>query len=360
MIEQFISDKIKNSEAYITSNEISKVRLDANENPYDISKEVKMQIMRAIENENFNFYPDSECNELKKALAKYAAFNEKGIMIGNGSDELIHICMQCFINPGDSVLIHAPTFVMYETYTQMCCGRIIEFETDDQFEIDIEKLLNTAKSENVKAIILCSPNNPTGKTISLSDIEFAAANFNGIVIIDEAYYEFSKVTAKNLIDKYPNLIVLRTLSKAIGLAALRIGYLLCNPEMTRYLQRAKPPYNVNALSQIAAIAVMEQIDAKNKLIDNIIEEREKMQNAIGNMAGIQFFKSLGNFILIRTPYSQSIYMKLYENGIKVKCFNNGKIKNCLRITVGKPEVNDAVLKVLEVVCGGESNSIKNS
>ncbi len=353
MIEKLMNSSVKNIKPYPVGEDIDcSIILDKNENPYNIVKLLKNEISLETDNLMLNRYPEGSYKLLREELSRYTGINAENIVIGNGSDELLYMIMQAFLEKGEKVLLHTPTFAMYKSYANMVGGVIEEYETDDRFCIELETFKKVIDEKNPKILIICNPNNPTGSFIEIEAIEYLIQDFTGIVIIDEAYMEFCNQTAVKFLEKYKNVIILRTFSKALGLAGLRIGYMLSSMEVIDCVERAKSPYNVNAYSPAVAVAVLKNIDKVRKAINIILEERNSLISKLAELKGIEVFESKTNFVLIRADKCKELYASLFENGIAVKGFNDPKLKNCIRLALGTSTENRKVLETIEAVCKG--------
>jgi histidinol-phosphate aminotransferase len=306
--------------------------MDANENPYG----------------NLNRYPDPYQRELKAVISKIKGIPEENIFLGNGSDEVIDLCFRIFCSPGtDTALTFSPTYGMYEVSAEVNDVKIIKVPLNDSFQIDMPLVMPLLNSENLKLIFICSPNNPTGNCFNSSDIESIICNFHGIVIIDEAYIDFSdRPSFTEMTNRYSNLIVMQTLSKAMGLAAVRIGMAITNPAIIRYFNRIKPPYNISTVNQKAALKMLSAKGENKKQIKMIIRERDRLSENLMKMSITQkIFPTDANFILVKVKDATAIYNSLVENNIVVRN-RTTLVNNCLRITVGKPTENDALVNAL--------------
>ena len=309
------------------------IYLDANENPFG----------------EFNRYPDGDPIQLKQKLAEINQAKTENLFLGNGSDELIDLTMRIFCEPTkDSILIMNPSFVMYEIYAKMNNLQVEKLQLNSDFELEKDKFLDTISNSKSKVLFLCSPNNPTGN--SIADLEFYIQNFKGIVVVDEAYIEFSpNDSAVRLLSKYPNLIVLKTLSKAFGMASLRIGVGLSSPEIASLFIQLKPPYNISSESQKLALEQLNNIEQIQNNIKFILEEKEKLKQGLDQINEVvKIYPSDANFFLIEFKDAQLIYQKLLDNNI-LTSLRHPSLKNCLRISVGTAQENLELLKVLSEI-----------
>ncbi|AWG27069.1 histidinol-phosphate transaminase [Flavobacterium kingsejongi] len=307
------------------------VFLDANENPFG----------------TWNRYPDPNQQKLREKIAQVKSVTTDSVFLGNGSDEIIDLCFRIFCEPGkDKALTFTPTYGMYEVSAAINTVTLLELPLNEAFQIDEAAVLPLLQTENLKLVFLCSPNNPTGNT--LEGIDFILAHFNGIVIVDEAYIDFSnRPSYSQKINQYPNLIVLQTLSKAWGMAALRIGIALAQPELLSLLNRIKPPYNISSPAQQIALEALEATALFETQKQLLITEREKMTEALQQSPIIRkVYPSEGNFILVTVSDADRVYKQLTDTNLIVRN-RNTVIRNCLRITIGTPEENVLLLAALQ-------------
>jgi histidinol-phosphate aminotransferase len=309
------------------------VFMDANENPYG----------------KLNRYPDPYQKELKAAISDYKGIPEENIFLGNGSDEIIDLCFRVFCKPGfDKVLTFTPTYGMYEVSAAVNDITVIKIPLDKTFQIDLPVVKTHLNDKNLKMIFICSPNNPTGNAMNYSDVDYIVKNFNGIVIIDEAYIDFSdRPSFLRLIEKHPNLIVMQTFSKAFGLAAVRIGMAFMNRDVIQYFNKLKPPYNISTINQNAALRKLGRTDEVRKQIVRIKKERERVISAFKKMEKAEeIYPTDANFVLIKVKDSTAVYNSLVSKKIIIRN-RHSVVNNCLRITIGKKSENDCLLKALK-------------
>lgn len=323
------------------------IKLDGNENPYGCSPRVKRALS---EYPYYHIYPDSEQRELRKALQEYAGAPADQIVVGSGSDELIDFVMRLFINPGDRVINCVPTFGVYHFSADSYGGTVVVVPRDGSFAVDLPAVRNAARA-GAKVIFVASPNNPSGNTTSIEHVLDLLGN-DGIVVVDEAYYEFCGQTAVPLIASHSNLIVLRTFSKWAGLAGLRIGYGIFPRKFAEHLFRIKPPYNVNAAAQIAALESLKDLDYLRQTIRAIVSERQRLATMLAQTGILRPWPSEANFILCSVLKGQApaIHRHLRQRGILVRYFDTPLLKDYLRISVGKPEHTDALVAALSEIC----------
>lgn len=343
-LENILRKNIRDLKPYSSARDEFKgkegVFFDANENPFG-----------SVLPENYNRYPDPLQLELKDKLSKIKGVPVQNIFLGNGSDEAIDILFRAFCNPAiDNAIICPPTYGMYEVSAAINDVKIITVPlTPETFQLDTENILK-AITENTKLFFVCCPNNPTGNGVKWSSIKTILESFKGIVVIDEAYINFASYNSlvPELLN-YPNLVILQTLSKAWGLAGLRIGMAFASKDIIDIFNKIKPPYNINSASQSAALKALDEVDEINKMIKIIVAEREVLREALNKLSFVsKVFPSEANFLLVKLQDPNKIYNFLISNNIIVR--NRSAIKlceGCLRITIGTKEENKLLIESLQ-------------
>lgn len=323
------------------------VKLDANESPFELPLTVREEICRALATRSFNRYPDPLARDLVERLSQHTGVPAEGILAGNGSDELILTLLLTF-GTGGRVVITPPTFPMYEVHARIAGAKPFAVpRREGNFALNVEELIAAARHPETRAVIICSPNNPTGNATSLEELKAILQNCRVLVVVDEAYQEFGGESSLPLLKCYPHLVVLRTFSKAFGLAGLRVGYLLAHPEVVRQLKRVKQPYNLNAFSQLVARVALDHWEEYRRLIEEIKEEREKLYQELCFLPGVKAYPSEANFILFRTPLpAEEVHCRLVANGILIRKLGGPGLEQCLRVTVGKRDENRLFLEKL--------------
>ena len=309
--------------------------MDANENPFG----------------NLNRYPDPYQRDLKVAISKIKGILEKKIFLGNGSDEIIDLCFRVFCNPGvDKALTFTPTYGMYEVSASVNDIKVVKVPLNESFQIDLKKVNPWFSDKNLKLIFICSPNNPTGNCMNYSDVEYIIANFKGIVVIDEAYIDFSdKPSFIKSGYRYPNLILMQTFSKAFGLAAVRVGMAFIDPAIIQYFNKLKPPYNISTINQKAALRKLDKVEEYKNQVIKIIKERERLSANLKKMKITEkVYPSDANFLLVKVKNAGFIYNALVDKNIIVRN-RSSVIDNCLRITVGTPAENNKLVNALKTI-----------
>ncbi len=342
-LQQLVRKNIQNLQPYSSARDEFKgkegIFLDANENPFDTKNQI-------------NRYPDPQQKQVKAKLSELKNVPVENIFLGNGSDEVIDLVFRIFCEPKiDKALTFSPTYGMYEVSANINEVELLKMPLNADFQIDwkndFEKLGNYLKDENLKLIFICSPNNPTANDILLTSIEFILNNFSGIVIIDEAYIDFSQqISLTQKIAKYPNLIVMQTFSKAWGMAGVRVGMAFSNSEIINYFNKVKPPYNISSLNQQAILEKLNNYQVFENEVAEILSQRTLLINELQKLPKIQkIYPSQANFILIAKENADFVYNELVNQKIVVR--NRHKIvANCLRISVGTPQENELLLKAL--------------
>ncbi|HUH18847.1 histidinol-phosphate transaminase [Albibacterium sp.] len=341
-IQSILRENIKNLTPYSSARHEFKgkasVFLDANENAYGSPLD-----------KDFNRYPDPLQISVKEAISKIKGVPVANTFLGNGSDEAIDILIRAFCNPGhDNILILPPTYGMYEVAAAINDVEVKRVNLNSEYQLDLDKIAENI-DEHTRIIFVCSPNNPTGNSIYREDIETLLANFNGLVVVDEAYINYSR--QKSFIQElteYGNLVVLQTLSKAWGLAGLRVGIAFASEEIIEVFNKIKPPYNINQSSQELALKGLQQVDTVNKWILETTLERDRLIEKLAVLPFVErIYPSDANFILVKTQDGHSVYNYLAEREIIVRDRSKVSLcEGCLRITIGTPAENDLLIETL--------------
>ncbi|MCL4171507.1 UNVERIFIED_CONTAM: hypothetical protein GTU68_063667 [Idotea baltica] len=313
------------------------VFLDANENPI---------------NNGVNRYPDPQQGNVKQLLAEQKGIATEHILLGNGSDEVLDLIYRAFCEPKvDNVITLPPTYGMYNVLAQTNAVENREVLLMENFQPDVEAILKEI-DENSKLLFICSPNNPTGNAFNTELIEKILTSFNGLVVIDEAYIDFSsQISWLNKLKNYPNLIITQTLSKAYGLAGIRLGICFASTDIIEVLNKIKPPYNVNELTQQKALERLNNIEVVNSEISTILNEKQKLLNELNKVRFIKIiYPTDGNFILVKVDDANKRYTELLEKGIVIRNRSNQPLcDNCLRITIGTKQENETLIKALNEI-----------
>ena len=322
------------------------IKLDANENPYGCSPRVNQALATYP---YLNVYPNAGQTELRKLLQGYTGIGAEHIVAGSGSDDLIELVLRLFITPGDEVINCIPTFDMFRFCTEMYRGTLVDVVRDENFAVRVEAV-KAAISNKTKIISLVNPNSPTGTITPQKDI-LEIADTGLPVLVDEAYYEFSGETVVPLVSQYQNLMVLRTFSKWAGLAGLRVGYGIFPSKIADYLLTIKQPYNVNMAAQVAVQESLRDLDYLLSRVKAIVVERERLFAELDKLKWLKPFPSRANFILcsVLNGKARELQQGLQNRGILVRYFDQPLLRSYIRISVGKPEHTDALIKALREI-----------
>ncbi len=354
-VKKLIRPEIQALSAYHVADASGLIKLDAMENPYGWPDDMVNDWLTRLKSAELNRYPDPEARALvKKLRSNIGLSNNMELMLGNGSDELIQIILMSVAGSDRVVLAPSPTFVMYDMIARFTGMQYVSVPLKEDFSLDLDTMLSAIKQHQPAVIFLAWPNNPTGNLFNKSDVEAIIKASPGLVVVDEAYHAFCGESFVSELERYDNLLVMRTLSKT-GLAGLRLGILMGAPEWITEFNKVRLPYNINVLSQVSAEFALEYTDTLESQALAIREEREVMLQQLSANSEISVFPSKANFILFKTPAGKadSIHQLLKETGVLIKNMNgsNPALKDCLRVTVGKPEENkifmDALQKALQ-------------
>jgi len=344
-----VSQKIRDISPYSVPRFDCKIRLDGNESPFSLPKQVQEKVDKALKGIDINRYPDPEAESLIQIISRVCDFPKEGILLGNGSDELIGMLITTFTFGTGRILCPAPTFSMYKLTGLAMGAEIIETDLDERFDIDLDATISAIEENDPDLIFLASPNNPTGNMYSASKIAEIISVAKGIVVVDEAYSDFSGYTFLPLVKECENLVILRTLSK-VGFAGIRLGMLFARENLVTEINKVRYPYNINSLSQGVAKVVLDNHEFVSENIQLIIRERDRVYNALSSLERIEAYSSDANFVFFRVDDADTLFSKLVEKDILIRNFNRpGRLENCMRVTIGTPEENDAFLSTLGAI-----------
>ena len=340
-IDTLVRNNVKNMSSYSSARDDysggadkNLIYLDANESPFE---------------NGINRYPDNKHKNLKTVISKNKNINVNQVVFGNGTDEILDLIVRVFCNPSeDKIITLPPTYGMYDVIAKTNGVENIEIPLKSDFSIDTDKILDL-KTSNIKILFLCSPNNPTGNSFEINVLDNLIKKFNGIVVVDEAYIDFSsQKSLTNLIDKYENLIITQTMSKAYGMAGIRLGMGISNNKIINYINKIKPPYNVNTLTENKALKELNKIDEIKKNIDLVLNQRMLLLTSLEKLDFVEkIYKSDANFLLVKVDNADLRYNQLLEKGIIVRNRSNQPLcQNCLRITIGTKIENNSLIKTL--------------
>lgn len=350
--------------AYTLAERTAAVKIDQNENPRDLPELLKRRVLERALARPWSRYPPFDPAELTAALARHAGWKADGVLAGNGSNELIEALLMVTVGPGTRIVIPEPTFSLYALLAAILGADIQRVplvraapavSRDDSpaapgpFVYDAPAIAAARRRSAAPLTIVCSPNNPTGSSLPLAELERLCGEGDGLVVIDEAYHEFAGSSAAPLLERHPNLVVLRTFSKAQALAGLRVGYLLASPELVREVNKARLPYNLNLFSQIAALAALEEHGLAGEGVGALVAERERLLALLGDVPGVRAHASDANFFLLELASAdpKAVFASLLRRGVLVRDVTAYPLlERCLRVSVGSRDDNDAFLHAL--------------
>lgn len=347
-----LCDKLKNLTPYDPAEGIYRIRLDANESFLPLPDEVLEKLPKALERVRFNRYPDPLASELCFDFAQYYRVDPKSVTAGNGSDELLNIIANSFLQRGETVLTLAPDFSMYGFYAELAECRCVRMDKGEWFRIDPDAVIERANQEHAAMVIFSNPCNPTSVLLDREAVRKIIRGVNGLVVLDEAYMDFADASLIREADQYENLILLRTCSKAFGLAAIRLGFAVANPTLTRALQAAKSPYNVNSVTQAIGSAVLSEPEAARRAIEQILISRRSLYGMVQELAEkypgkIDVIEPQTNFVFARYEDSGELFEFLKKNAMIVR-----RMGDHLRITAGRNHENVEVTQKIDEFYAG--------
>ena len=325
----------------------AKIYLSANENPSNVPEDVQLEIRKALKSFSFNRYPDPLANELRDLIAEANGLSRENVLLGNGGDELLFNLALCWGGPGRKFLNVPPTFSVYEANARLTGTEVVNIPRKENFDIDEEAVLARMAEGDIDFAVITSPNNPTGKMASETFLKKLLDSSDALVMVDEAYFEFSRFSMRPYLDQYENLIILRTFSKAFSLAGVRMGYVLANPGVIREFLKVRQPYSVDSVSQAIATAVFKNRSLFVPGINQIIEQRGVLIEELNKLPGVTAFDSDSNYVLFRVDGADKVWEQLYSRGVLVRDFSHAQyLTDCLRVSVGSPEENKQFLAAL--------------
>jgi histidinol-phosphate aminotransferase len=334
---------------YTLAPRLASVKVNQNENPYDLPADLKRRVLDEALSRSWSRYPDFDPRELLEALGRFSRWRADGILAGNGSNELIEAVLMVTVGEGTPVVIPDPTFSLYALLTAVLGGKAIRVPLGPGFEYNADDLMRAQREHRASVVIVCSPNNPTGTVLAPEEVARLCRETDALIVVDEAYHEFAGQSVVPLLHEHGNLIVLRTFSKAMAMAGLRVGYLLASPELVAEVNKARLPYNLNFFSQAAALAVLFDPGPVEAAVARLVRARESLFADLAKVPGVRPYRSHANFILFalegRPP--AEVFRALYERGVLVRDVSAApRLSECLRVSVGTDEENAAFLAAL--------------
>lgn len=331
-------------------------KLNQNESPFDVPEAVKEAVIARVRRDPWNRYPPFSPTDLLERLARRHGWVPNGVLIGNGSNELIQATLAVTVGEGTRVVTPVPTFMLYRLLTGIFGGRHVPVPLTAGFEFDVDALIGAARDSRASVVVINSPNNPTGTPLPEGAAARLLAETEALIVMDEAYQDFGGPTAGTLLPDHPRLVVLRTFSKAMSLAGLRFGYALAHPDVAREIAKAKLPYNVNRVTLAAAHAALDSSGTLERQTEQVRRARDLLSGRLRGIAGLRAFPSAANFVLVRCeakPAAEVFRRLVEEHGILVRDVSGTPgLEECLRITVGSEEDVEAVAYAFVAILGG--------
>ncbi|MBO8137179.1 MAG: histidinol-phosphate transaminase [Desulfotomaculum sp.] len=345
---QYVREDLRDLQPYKPHDYPGVIKLDANENPYPFPREALDNIGALLSEINFHRYPDPMADKLREDIAGYAGVRPGQVLVGNGSDEIIFYLAQAF-GSGNRVVIASPTFSMYRIHSRIAGAEPVEVPREEDFSINPRLIKTAVKASGAGLVMLCSPNNPTGNAEPLDVIEEILAGTNAVVVVDQAYLEFGGDDCVPLLSRYPNLVILRTFSKAFGLAGLRVGYMLAGEAIINELLRIKQPYNLNAFSQAAASTALKYLPEFQKQWKMILRQRDCIMEEMTQIPGVTVYPSDANYILFQTAVDAGlVHSRLLEKGVLVRKLGQ-ELPGHLRVSAGTEDESRAFISAMRSI-----------
>lgn len=346
MNQEWVRSTARGMSTYYNPSCAGKLRMDTSTNPLGCNPAARRAIMECADMD-LDQYPSTYSDGLRDELARFYSLDRDNFIVGNGSDEMLDILFKTFMEPGETVITAYPAYSLHGFFVRINGGKVTQIDLDEDFQLDVEGI-NSAKG---KMVIICTPNNPTSNLLRAEDVRAVVEGCDRPVVVDEAYGEFAGESFMPLVDRYENLIVTRTFSKAYGLAGMRVGYMASNLEMANVMQTVKIPYSLNRVSERVAVASLQDQTYVRQSVDTVNRERRHLNDGLTSL-GFHVFPSEANFILFRSPRESSqLVSRLADKGVLIRDFGRlRRLENCVRTTIGTREMNDQLLaKLGEVV-----------
>ena len=342
-----LNEKVKNLTPYEPISGTYEIRLDANESFLKFPQEIENEMVEALKNTAFNRYPDPNATKLVEGFSKYFNIDSNCVTAGNGSDEIISVIMNAFLQKGDKILTLEPDFSMYRFYAEIAECESVKYQKDKNLDVNIDDVIALANSEKVRIVIFSNPCNPTSRIVTREDVRKLINGTDALVVLDEAYMDFADQSLLSEFNDYDNLIILKTCSKALGSAALRLGFAVANKTLTNVIRAVKSPYNVNSVSQVLGEVLFAHPDYIDECIKTVVESRKELYSAILEIKSDKIekvYETNTNFVFLKVKNAKQIFEKMKENSIIIR--NMG---DYLRITAGNNQENKKMLETLKKV-----------
>ena len=337
-------ESIRTLEPYVTNPTVCSVKLDANEG----DKDIYLDLLKKLGNSDLklNYYPDDSYTELKKEINNYVGYDPKNISVGNGSSELLDLCVKTFVDKDEMILSLDPTFSMYSIYAQVFSAKYVGAKAENDFKLNVDSIIEDIQKNSPKLIILCNPNNPTGSVLTKEEVRKIVKSTDALIALDEAYMEFGDESLIDEVMNYDNFLIVKTLSKAFSLAGIRMGYIVANEDIINSIEKVRAPYNLNSLSTYIATEALRQKDRMYDYVKSIKEEREKMYKTLIDL-GVKAYKSSANFIFFKSDI-EDLQKKLIQKDVLIRKFSS-KLEGFYRVSIGTKEQNQKFLEALKEV-----------
>ena len=347
-------DKLDKMPSYDGVEKNYRIKVNANESTLSLPPLVEERVVNRLALAAFNRYPNEQYYSLVEQIAKNFSVDMSQVLLGGGSSEIIEKVFHAFGGAGHKIVYPQPSFSMYKIYAKAAEAVGVPFDLDERFDLNVDEFIKKIREVGASLAVVCNPNNPTGNALTPAQVEKIAASIDCAFLLDEAYVEFYGLSAVDLVEKYPNLIVARTFSKAYGMAGARVGYMIAQSEVTRMINKCFMPYHMNVLTLAAADIVYQMRDEFVPRLQMIIAERERMSEELKKIRGVEVFPSEANFILIRLDKAEELKDYLESSDIGVRYFSPDAfgLKNCLRISIGTLFENDEVLSAIKTFLEG--------
>jgi len=347
--ENIVRSEILDLDEYTLKVFPATIKLNQNENPYELPGEVKREILDKLASLRWSRYPPFVPNDQLELLASFAGWKREGTLLGNGSNDILQLLFTSVLEKGRSVVISQPTFTLYKLLARGLGADVVEVLMRPPFRFDVEGIIAAAQRSRASMVVVCSPNNPTGTLLAKEEVVRLIEGTDALVVLDEAYVQFAPRSLEDLLAGHDRLVILRTFSKAMGAAGLRLGYGLMSPVLAKNLDKVKLPYSVNVFTLLAAEVLVQRWETFKGWIDAIAAERERVFRELCDIPGIRAYPSAANFLLFEsgTRLPREIFASLLQEGILIRDVSSYPLLGrCLRVSIGTPEENSAFLSSL--------------
>jgi histidinol-phosphate aminotransferase len=354
-----IKPSVRALSAYTLRHHQPRIKLNQNESPYDVPAELKRRLQEELADRPWNRYPPFVADSFIAAVAEAMQWPGEGVLVANGSNELIQAVLSVVVGPGVSVVIPEPTFTLYRLMTEVGAGTVVSVPLDPGLRFDAEAITRAARETDAAAVVLCTPNNPTGSALSREELLTVHDGSEALILLDQAYVEFGGYDARELLDGRPRIVILRTFSKAMALAGLRAGYLLADPRVVREVNKAKLPYNVNFFTEAVAAGVLRHRELLQPQVAEMRAQRDRIARELARLPGLRIFPSAANFVLFRVEGQGIDHLGVFQrllddHGILVRDVSHySMLEGCLRVNAGTPEETGEFLAAMSEILEGE-------